>query len=200
MDDIFVALPIIAVTALVGFLLSRIPRNNSSAAKRLIQDASCYALGFAMLCMALGGAPPLIFRGLLPSEVQLGIGLVATKPLPWWAVFSGVPFALYGLFSSGHILHSATSALPTPNPTVFVHIKWYAAGLAGLYISLIAVWLVAAANWPKLIGARHQLNKPDLDNITCRGDALELAVMEVSAGRSSSGIIQMKPYSYAALR
>jgi len=149
---VLVALPIVAVTASAGFLLSRAARHEDTATRSLIQESACYALGFSMLCMVFSGGLPFLLRNLLSSQVQAG-GVAAGGQIPLWMAYSGFPFAVYGVLSAGHILVSVA------RPTGLRKIAWFLAGPATLYVCLLAVWLVALMSWPKASSDKSQAEK-----------------------------------------
>ena len=170
---ILAAIPIIVVSTLIGSALSALIGRTADE-KRTIRNATCYSLGFAMLCMACGGIAPLLFRAWFPSAIQIAPGLAETGvPIPAWAALSGVPFALYGLYSSGDILASAASGFESR--TVLGRAKWYVGGLAGLYACLLSVWLVAIVNWPAVIAGQPSHIAADPNSITCRAQAIDIA-------------------------
>ena len=169
-----ISLPIIFVVYGFGLLLDRVAKRVTQTTSSLsLIDASCYAYGYSMLCLAVANLLPLMLNGVLPLHPTIGGVLEVTLPLPLWAKVIGVPVSLFGLFSAGHILVVAAHQIFVGSGSKWILVVLFLGGLFGVYCILVTVAAFTAVDPRKLVGADLKPKEPDHTNIFCRGRSLD---------------------------
>ena len=169
------ALPVVLVTALIASLLSRIANVKEDKKRRVMSAGSCLAFGFCFLCLAAGGALPLLLRALVPEQISPSPGLSFSNPLPRYAQLSGVPLAVYAVYSCGNILSRTAGYLGLVGSSVLGKTAYYLIGFLGINACLLAVFAFTIPHPERFLGADKVL-KSDDSTVTCLGTTVYLSL------------------------